>query len=177
MFSNFFVDNVKIRRELDCPYCQPSSLPVSGRSVWRRPHLHFPACFCSSWSRPPKPATFIRFLSLFLWNVSILSFLLSLLSSALRSCPLASFFLSFLFLFRFSNLLLLHIFSKSPLLTRTNYSWNYRRVSSLSFVSKTIGKFGSFSAPWISVCKQPLQSLQFSLRFDPDIAPKPHFLQ
>ena len=54
----------------------------------------------------------IRFLP-FLWNSSILSFLLSLLSPTLP-CPLATFL-------KFSNLLLLHFFLKSHLLTRTNY--------------------------------------------------------
>ena len=131
MFSNFFVDNVKIRRELDCPYCQPSSLPVSGRSVWRRPHLHFPACFCSSWSRPPKPATFIRFLSLFLWNVSILSFLLSLLSSALRSCPLASFFLFLSFFFFFLGFQICSCYTSS----QKALSWPERTIAGTTALS------------------------------------------
>ena len=56
----------------------------------------------SSWNQPPKPASLIQFLPLFLWNVLILSFLFSLLSSTLP-CSLGYFL-------KFSKPLFLHLF-------------------------------------------------------------------
>ena len=67
----------------------------------------------SSWSQPPKLINLIRFLLPCLWNVSTLSFLLSLLSLILPY-PLASFL-------KFSKLLLLHLSSSKNLLTRMNW--------------------------------------------------------
>ncbi|WP_419585580.1 reverse transcriptase domain-containing protein, partial [Thiolapillus sp.] len=73
----------------------------------------------------------IRFLLPCLWNVSTLSFLLSLLSLILPY-PLASFL-------KFSKLLLLHLSSRKKSLDRNELK-NYRPVSNFSFVSKIIEK-------------------------------------
>ena len=148
-----------------CPYCQPSCLPVSGRSVWRRPHLHFPACLCSSWSRPPKPATFVRFLSLFLWNVSILSFLLSLLSLTLRSCPLASFL-------GFQNYSCYTSSQKA-------LSWPERTIAGTTALSPVYHLSPRPTKIWffpssLNISLQTASTVSFSLLFDPDIAPKLH---
>ena len=66
-----------------------------------------------SWSQPQKLVNLIRFLLPCLWNVSTLSFLLSLLS-LIFPYPLASFP-------KFSKLLLLHLSSRKNLSTRMNW--------------------------------------------------------
>ena len=143
--SNFFIDKIV---NIRCKHDSQSVCPIS-LSIWRCPLCIFQPVsesvvrsFILKSAR--KPANLIWFLPLFLWNISILSFLLSLFSSASLSAGVF------------------------PQVFWTENSWPERtkelppRLWSIACLQDH-GIMGSFSAPCTSLYKQPLQSLSLCL--------------
>ena len=125
----------------------------------------------SSLGQPPKLVNLIRFLLPCLWNVSTLSFLLSLLSLILPY-PLASFL-------KFSKLLLLHLSWKKKkqqqtnkrtnLLTRMN--WRTIVLSLIFPLSPRLLKNWFFFSS-LTTSLPTISTTAFSLPTDPDTVPK-----